>query len=505
MVKTTHRLVAMMLVTLAFLLASCQGLGNEPRIVATVSPAIRQEAISAANQAAERMAAGSNVWAYGCANCHGPFGEGAADGAPLPDLTALSQERILEIIASGVDDEMPAFQDELDFDELQSVTAYARMLSAARARATAEAVTEKPVETTPGIVFGRVANGTGGGALPDNLTVTLHVYISETDVRTWTTTTDAGGRYQFDDVPMNEAYFYAVTTSYNDALFVSEPLPGVAGGSELELPLTIYESGAEPEDIRIVAIDMQIVVRNDTMQVAQLVTFENTSDRVYQTTGAAGTVSVGLGVPANARFEDHSNEGYVVSDDRTRILDPRPLLPGETRPMFLLYELPYNRSATFEQALDYELTGRVVVQLMTPGLAVDGEGLVMDLVESRGSGLYTGEFDQPAGSLLRFDVRGVAAGAAQTTAWSPSLSISYTLIGVGIGTLLTATLLGIRDFRASRNRRLSLASHDLLQQLVALDREREAGRIAQDEYERRRAELKAQLGALMKAQKMQTQ
>lgn len=489
-----------LLCVLALLLAACQGLGGEPRIVATVAPAALQEAISPAGRSAEVVALGAQVWADECALCHGPTGQGAetAEGAPLPDLSALSDERIVSSISDGVGDTMPAFRDALTFDQLQAVMTYARMVSVAHARDAANAPAD--AATVPGVVSGRVTNGTAGAPLPDGLALTLHVLKSEFSEQTFGTAVNADGSYRIADVPMNHAYRYVVTAPHGDTRFVSAMLQGSVGATALELPLTIYEGGATPADIQVTEIGMQVIVRGDEMQIAQMVAFGNNSDRVYLTPRESGATSVGLRVPVNAQVQDHSGEGYLVSDDGEQIFDTRPLLPGEVRPMYVLYSLPYAERSAFEQPFDYRVQGNVRVQLVNDGLSLVSEGLSPVQVDSGGT-MLAGDLDRPAGSTIGFEAGGIPA-SAQAAVPAADNSLGYLLIGAGVGALIIALLMTARDLRQSRSRRAT-PDGDLIEQLAALDREHDAGHLSRRDYERRRAELKTRLSRQMKASKAQ--
>jgi cytochrome c553 len=124
---------SVVLLGLLLAISGCQGLGGEPRIVATIPP---QESLTGFDQEiAATMMLGGDTWTANCADCHGRLGEGTADGAPLPDLTALTEGQILASVTNGVTEKnMPAFSDKLTAEELLAVATYASMISLARQR-----------------------------------------------------------------------------------------------------------------------------------------------------------------------------------------------------------------------------------------------------------------------------------------------------------------------------------------------------------------------------------
>ncbi|MBK8027088.1 MAG: c-type cytochrome [Chloroflexi bacterium] len=468
-------------------LAACDGLAGEPRIVATIPPSSADSADTASiapdmsdSEIAAVMTLGGQIWADRCAQCHGEMGGGTADGAPLPDLSDMSDEAILIAIAEGLTSEegkeMPAFGEELNAEQLNAAMTYAKMMSrairqgminsdaaSASGDSAASSIDESgAVVTSLGAISGTLRNGTEGGVIPADLPVILHIVDTEGNDQTVEGVAVADGTFRFEEVTFDVHHQYAVTTSYNDITFVSPILPVDPAEPELSLPVTLYELGAESSAIVIDGISEQIVVQEGVMEMIQIVSFVNQSDRVYYTPGAddatVGT-SVSVRLPQGATLADTASNSYRVSADGMQIFDTRPLVPGQRRIMHLGYQLPYGSSAGVDQGLDYLLEGPVDVVLVNNGLTLASEALSAQeplTFEGTSMAAYGGTVSLPAGSTLSFRVEGspAAISSTQTTAVADQgvNPIAYVLIIVGVASLLLAAGLSVRD-RMMRRRK----------------------------------------------------
>lgn len=509
------RFTPVLLVLLVIALVGCAGLAGEPRVIATVPP-LPVEAVQPADEAisgeedediAVLMTLGGEVWAENCVRCHGQLGAGALDGAPLPDLTAFSDERILASITNGIDDKMPAFSEDLTADELTAVMTYAKMLSLAISRQMVQSPTQSAAETenvVSGVVTGQVTNGTAGAALPASLMLTLHVVKSEFTEQTFDAAMNPDGSFRFEDVPISDTYQYVVIAPYGDIRFVSSIAQGSTAQPALSLPITIYDGGADVSAVQIDATSMQVMVQRGLMEVVQIVRFVNTSDRVYFTSNGESGISTSVRIPQGAQFQDWMSERYVLSEDGTQLFDDQPLLPGQSRMMHLAYSLPYTDNAAFEQTLDYALAGQMEVVVVNQGLSLSADGLNdLGVVEAdnRQMTRYGGELTRAAGSSLRYEISGTPADAAPAIVQpTPVNSTAYVLIGAGIGVLSIAGGLAVRDRLKGRSQASSSSVNDLLEEIVRLDARHSEGKLNERDYQRQRAALKARLGTLMQTE-----
>lgn len=508
-VMTQKKISIALLLILSLAIAGCQGLGGEPTIISTVPPSSVESVNAADAEIAAVMTLGGDVWAENCARCHGQMGEGTSDGIPLPDLTNRTDEQILASINGGtIADsglEMPAFSETLTAEQIEAVATFAKMMSKAISssmiQAQPTAASEAQAAVT-GIVTGQVTNGTAGANVPADLPVTLHVIKSQVAEDQQEGAINADGTFRFENVPINAAYHYVVTAPYNGIQFVSSISVG-GETTEIDLPLMIYEGGADASAVQISGISAQTIVQNGRLQVVEIVSFVNTSDRVYTTQNGSQVTSVSLRAPAGVQFQSGMGANFVLSEDATQVWDTRPLVPGASHIMHAAYSLPYIEGAAVEQPLDYPLVGRVEMQMAVEGLSLTADGMTALAATSSGLPRYGGDFEQPTGASLRFAVSGspVAAAVNQTATGetAPLNTAAYLLIGGGAAALIIAIALLIRERRQSQHKGKD-AIGTLMEQIAQLDAQHDEGKLKEREYQRQRAALKTQLSALMKAQ-----
>ncbi len=519
-------------------LAACEGgLGGEPRIVATLPPSSSGGSIDSMSDAdiAAVMTLGSELWIDNCAECHGSMGEGTERGAPLPDLTNLSDERILMSISDGVGDEMPGFADDFSAEELTAAMTFARMMSQARATgmipspdATEDAVDSaavvEPIATADpdateeprvlGVVTGQISSGTAGAVIPEGLEVSLHVLTSETAEETFTTLADAQANYRFEGVPFDATYAYVVTTPYGGIQFVSEIVSADPAAPELVLPLVIYETTNDPSVLTITANSVQIIALQSTLQVIQILSLTNSSDRAFLDVTAGESVRVRA--PAGASFGTPMSTRYGMSADGAVTYDTRPVMPGREHLMHVAYTMPYSSGMSVTQSFDYRAEGTFDAIVGTNGLTIGGDGVADLGPVSTGSGTmmsFGGTLNRDAGSAFAYTVsgtpEGIISGSTETAAGSAS-PIAYVLIGAGVSALLIAGFLAIRE-RATTNKPQvqpaaptatgKTAITTLMEEITELDAQHQAGKVSARDYQTKRAELKAQLSQLMNSQK----
>ncbi|MBL8134232.1 MAG: cytochrome c [Anaerolineae bacterium] len=452
-------------------LAACSGLAGEPRIVATIPPSAAEPAASDLGSDAEIaavMTLGGEVWTDNCARCHGAMGGGTEEGAPLPDLSDRSDEQILAAITNGLrtgdGKEMPAFGEELTDEQLNAAMTYAKMMSRAIAQGMVGSEPDAPVSTAEvgplvaGVVTGAISNGTASGTIPADQRVILHSIDSAGNDETMETTANADGTFRFEDVPFDPAREYAITAEYGSATFVSAVLPVDPAQGELSLPITLYESGADAGAVVIDAMTAQIAVQDGVMEVTQIFSFSNTSDRVFFTAdaeGATGT-SISIHVPQGATLAGSFSASYRVSDDSSIVYETRPLIPGQPRIMHLTYQLPYANTASVDQPLDFALEGEVDVIVVNSELTLTSDRLPeREPMSFNGTTMatYGGALSLPAGSNLSYRIDGEAVSLSSTAESAPASGanpLAYILIGIGVAALALAGVLTLRERMAKR-------------------------------------------------------
>ncbi|MFN8377745.1 MAG: c-type cytochrome [Anaerolineae bacterium] len=506
----------------------------------------------------EQLARGAEIFTESCAGCHGASGRGdgpdaaslsgaVGDLTDLANMATLSDDHIFTTISEGVGDPqdgMPAFADQLSADDIHAVTGYVRTLGLASAEPLTVAVqatsapqtqattatsaptaaaqpttaavapepvsTEEPAAGSTITITGTVTNGTANGEVPSDLSVSLFVFPQGEDPIEIEQTVDANGGYRFEDVFFAEDAAYAITANYRDRLFLSEITSGQALGPNPVIDLSIYELTDDPSVLTITLIETQINVNADTdsLEVAQFMEVENSSDRAYTTTQVTPDgrpISLAIPLPPGSivpGFTERSRYAYL-SDEYT-VVDTQLVYPGEIHLVQLVYIIPYSGSAIIEQELGYTFAGLDQLLVRPDGVQVNAEGLASmgtTTVGGREFMSYSGTFTRPAGSLLRVELSGTGSGGPSS--FDPGGAVvsgdSAALVLVG-GAILLGVLIGI--FIWTRRRSTppeppKVTAESLAKQIADLDAAHAAGEISDSAWKKQRAELKNRLTQLL--------
>jgi mono/diheme cytochrome c family protein len=490
----------------------------------------------------EQLARGREVYAATCAECHGASGVGDGEragefGGFTPNLTnqetmaTLSDQVLFNIISEGQGD-MHALADELSEDDRWAAVSYTRTLALASSDAiasVAQAATPVPTTTAPtpgaittpsgvvvnGVVSGRIINGTAGGGATANLPVTLVYYDAELRETALQTTADANGNFSFANVPISDAFQYAAIAEYGERSFFAPPVLGDPAAQRVDFTITVYERTEDAAVISISAMVSQVTAVGASLEVTQLFTISNSSDRAYstsQTTPDGRAVSLAFQLPPGAVLLGFpSGEGrFVLSTDQTTVLDTAPTLPGDQNLVAIAYVIPYEGSAIIEQVFNYALNGQVrilvqpeTVQLNGPPLGALGP---QQIGQTQWQG-YGAQVALTAGSPLRYELGGaaleVATGGRAGVVTSNNL-LPLLVVGIVIEIIIVALL--YVWWRQRRNRRAAQAAKPasdttlmdgLIRQIAELDAQHERGEIDAATYQRQRVILKQRLSEIM--------
>lgn len=442
--------------------------------------------------------AGRSIYADFCAECHGPDGRGMGGVEDLASSDSFSQSSLTEIsetIAVGTGEAMPGFAGELTLDDLWAVSAYVRNLALYSGA-------EPPVAGSPaaGSIVGRVVNGTEGGEVPLGLEVTLHGFDGQAEGVTRSSRVDAQGGYAFEAVENAPGRLFVVTVTYQGVLYGTEIAHLTPEGAPAEAPLTIYETTADPSAARLERLHLLLQFPSPgVVEIVELWLVSNPGDRTLATTTGEGLLRVTLPPGAGQISFDEGERFRAVEGG---FVDTFPLRPGQASGQLTFsYQLPYPRRLELDRTFPLDVAAAVIL-VPQGGPAVSGPGVTDAGVRQVGEILlHQYEVDPlPTGQPMAI----MLAGRAPAAPGAGGLSVTgETALGAIV---LLASLAGAGWWlfrpggrRGPAARGLSGAPDRVVLAAIArLDEEHEAGRIGDEDYGRRRAELKRRAVELLR-------
>ena len=492
---------------------------------------------------------GAQVYQDNCVRCHGENGRGdGVDAASLSVkpanfsdqefMASMSQADFFQAISQGIPPEMPSFSDLSEADRW-ALSDYLRSLPFAGNSAMQALAAETPVpaeqagsiqnpqqpaetpgiqateslsETVPvGTVMGKISNASGI-EIPGGMTVTLHAFDEMQIVLTDTTTLAEDGSYAFQDIELPAGRSFLTTVTYNGNTYGSEIATISTDTTEVDLPITVYETTSDTSSLVVDRLHMFFEFANqDTLQVIELYIISNQGDKVVAP-AEKGNPTLTFQLPegaTNLEFQDGAlGERYVETPNGFG--DTALVRPGQSSYQVLFaYQLPFQRNMDLTVPVNLPVTAGV---LMAPEgtVKLSGENLqdagVQD-VQGTSYHMYNVGQLQPNQSL---DVK-LTGGASTSGSVLNVGSGNELLIGVAaFGVVLI--IIGLWLFMRNRKQvvfddglegeaiPISQAENEdtIMDAILALDDLYRDGEIPEDAYRKRREQLKDRLREVMK-------
>ncbi len=354
-----------------------------------------------------------------------------------------------------------------------------------------------------GSVSGKVSNGTPGGPVPADLSVTLSGLELDAsgNVSQFVDKQSpiaADGSYRFDGLPFDKGKSaYVVTVTYNGLQFENFQQVDPTN-TAIDLPLTIYETTTDSSVVSVDAVHYFFTQHQTSLLVVQVIIFSNSSDKAYVDasrlpTGQTAGVAFELPTDASSVGFDTGELGGRFVPSGNLIYDTQPLLPGQgSDTISATYIVPYSTSRDFSFSVQYPT--QLVNVLAPPEMLLSGGNFTKGpdkSFEGQTLSAYTMENLTP-GQKLDFRV-GIGLQLPD-------------ILRIALAALLVLLIVGAIVYWL-RHRRVALpapaanlgteGSEALLRQIAALDDAFHGGEINRLEYEARRADLKAQLAEQM--------
>ncbi len=350
-----------------------------------------------------------------------------------------------------------------------------------------------------------------------------------------TVTTDAQGAYNFPNLSTDKTINYALYTRYQGAQYVSD-LVSLATNVTQTVNLSVYEATKSTAKIAVLQdtiLMQQPDAQTKTMTVSEILSFRNIDSRTY-----VGSFDTSKGKPNTLRFSLPGNaknvslgtgfDGYHTVQVDLGFATDAALPPGITQFSFS-YQIPYGSSAyDFRDVLVYPTLQLSL--LVPPTLQVDPGFMTSGGITNSGDHPYRlfKSSDLLAGDEIHVSLEGLPTSVQSTT---PQLLNTTTILLLVGGVLLLALLAVIvYSILSNKRRRRSVPARKgrknsstvvvgaksakketvpttpkdkkeaLLQELLALDKSFESGKLSKAVYNDRRAKTKARLRSLMSEQ-----
>lgn len=365
--------------------------------------------------------------------------------------------------------------------------------------------------TALGTLSGFIINGTKGGTLPADLTVTLQGFKGTELIPPRATVADADGRFQFSGLETGADYSYVVYTEYLGIQYGTDALKFEADQNQLEANLFIYETTTSDEAISISRMHFIITVSEGVLVVDEVQSFSNGGDRTYigaEPAEGARRTTVRFAPPPQAQdvqVDEGANMGRFVQT-ADGYADTLPVVPGKsTLQVILSYVIPYDSAATLLTTTFLYPTRAVNVFLSDSGVEMSSPQMILMGPMSTGAQAYIGYVGQnfAKGDTLTLEFKGAAttSGTTTTPATGGMSAAGYFLIAGGLVLLLVGLAVA---YSATRRRQPAEAAdgeplpcddecEELLAAIADLDDLFESGELDEETYRRRRQALKARL------------
>lgn len=486
---------------------------------------------------------GASLYEGRCATCHSQGGE----SAPLTwqNTAGLSDAELRQMLTQADGTKHPTVEG-LTPDEVPAILAYVRTLGTTQAvaaaeptatttagetatattgtpEATPEATAEVTPEATAGAtstakaqqeqvtIKGTVTNGSGS-EVPSGLKVTLYGLDRQANqvVLQEETQTDADGQFVFENIEAPFHRIFVVSVEYQDTTYVSD-WAIASGNEEIDLPVTIYDTTTDTSTLRADRLHIFLEFPQEgTMRVIELYVISNDGDKTV-VPPSPGEPVLRFTLPedaTNLQFQNGGLGGRFVATE-AGFGDTQPVPPGQgSHQVLFAYELPYTKKVPVRHPVHLPIDSATLIVPDTGGLKVRSEMFTpsgTQTIEGKNYRVFGSQALQPDQEIF-FEVSG-----RPTPATGPDIS-SRTGLAIGLGVFgLALIVVGIVLWRrpqaaeevaeeeAEAPPDLEEDPETLMDAILALDDLYQQGKLSEEAYQTRRAELKARLAELLRA------
>ena len=358
-------------------------------------------------------------------------------------------------------------------------------------------------ETSPqSVIYGTVVNGSGGDLLED-LEVELYGYEGFDLVVELTTDVDEDGSFTFEEIELSPDFIFFTTIDYMGATYGSDFHIVEPEEAHLDLSVTIYESTADPSTLVVDRLHVFFeFLEPDFVTVHNSLSVTNSGDKtVVSALATEPTLRYILPEGASGLVFDEGGIGQPYVPTVDGFGDPRPIKPGSGEyQIYYAYKLPYKRGLEWVQPLT------LPVDLVVLFLAGEKLDLESDVFEPGGAQTFNDIIYQVyVGRNLSAGSEAIVEISGRNPAAGSLLSLDPKTIGIILGAVcLALAALGVWSWlRPTLDPGIEIgydqdSPEAVMDEIITLDEDFEAGKIGEVNYQRERAVLKDRLRDLMK-------
>ena len=361
--------------------------------------------------------------------------------------------------------------------------------------------TEASTTATTPVVKGKVT-GSVNGTNVGGLTVTLHGYDHASDssgpkeTLTLTGVTAPDGSYEFDNVDLPDGRIFLAEITYGDVTYQAEMALVANGATSIVIaPLKVYPSVNDYSTLSFDDTRFFLTVTEQSVQVIGVYTISNKTQNTI-TVDSTSDVPF-LSIPAGS-----TDTGFDLTQDSAAIMRTTKgfAIPPSDKPYGFVtyYSLAYSKKLTVAQK--FLLPTASVMVLAPEGVTIKSTQLTpggTQVFQQTNYQEYTGG-SLKAGDVLTYEVTGQPKTPLLATSSQQNILIGVGALGLVL--ILAGVWLYVRDRNSQEETEELQGSGDefetqdeLLDAIIALDDSHRAGKISDEAYQKRRAELKARL------------
>jgi mono/diheme cytochrome c family protein len=456
-------------------------------------------------------------------------------------MSSLSEVELARIIKEG-NEELKAFGENLDEDEVWAVAAYLRTLSFGTAPVAAVStpltprVTEPtsvsqtpvspvgtPIEGTAqvvvpseatgisqpgfGTVRGLVENKTGVD-LPADLKITLRGFDHGTDpnstpeeVLSLDGIANANGTFTFDNVEMPASRIFMAQINHEGITLQSEFAVVQEGMSALDLsPIILYGTTNDPSALVIDDARIFFEYAENEIQVYGIYSFRNLTDKTI-----VAKLKDGMEIPFIKSPQGAQPLGFEPMQDSQPITSTADNIafPPNELPYGLIVFSTMEKADQIEVTYPFDLSVASLTVFLPEGVSAEGSQLTdhgVQTIERLNFQMYAAG-NLPAGNTLRFTLSGIpkepsTLPSTSTSESEPNRSILFGAGALGLALILAGGWIYMRDRQRieENNHKDEIGEfespEEIMDAIIALDDLHQAKRISNEAYEKRRNELK---------------